>query len=166
MMIWHQIDKGGGISSHAGGGAFGHDLFPEPLSLLPSVGWTGLSPRSATSMGVGGGGWGVAAQLQYRDPLPGQPRCFFFFHAEKGRRPHACQNSASATPNCPSFWQLPEPTPAVTSSLYLMINTYNNAAVRLTCTLGHLQLWNKLYFPSLFLLIAQERGGGGGQEKG
>lgn len=93
---------------------------------------------------------------------------FFFFHAEKGRRPHACQNSASATPNCPSFWQLPEPTPAVTRSLYLVINTYNNAAVRLTCTLGHLQLWNKLYFPSLFLLIAQERrrGRGGGQEKG
>lgn len=86
---------------------------------------------------------------------------FFFLHAENGRRPHVCQNSASATPNCPSFWQLLEPTPAVTRSLYLMINTYNNAAARLTCTLGHLQLWSTLYFPSLFLLIVQE----GGQEK-
>lgn len=74
-----------------------------------------------------------------------------------------CQNSASATPNCPSFWQLLEPTPAVTRSLYLMINTYNNAAARLTCTLGHLQLWSTLYFPSLFLLIVQEGGAGKGR---
>lgn len=72
-------------------------------------------------------------------------------------------------PQTHSFWQLPEPTPtpprSAISPLYLAINTYNNTAARLTCTLGDRHLWRKMYFPSVFLLAVQE-GVGRKRQKG
>lgn len=72
-------------------------------------------------------------------------------------------------PQTPSFWLLPEPTPAPTRSaispLYLAINTYNNTDAQPTCTLGDRHSWSKMYFPSVFLLAVEE-GVGRKRQKG
>lgn len=85
---------------------------------------------------------------------------FFLFSMLKMAVDCTRANVQPQQPQTPSFWQLPEPTPTPTRSaispLYLAINTYNNMAAQLTCTLGDRHLWSKMYFPSVFLLAVEE----------